>query len=136
MQGNKRGKTAGSSRSKNSDIFSLQRQLVLRFGYCLMVSWLFCFLCFTSCVSLTSFYIGDMFDRAFMSFLFSGELFQLLLVSNTVKVPGHCASCQQMLPFLCIILRSLAASLQSCLVGNTGYGNLSAESKPNYVHLG
>ena len=28
------------------DIFSLLRELVLGFGYCLMVSCLFCFLCF------------------------------------------------------------------------------------------
>ena len=32
---------------------------MLGFGYCLMVSWLFCFLCFTSSVSLTSFYTED-----------------------------------------------------------------------------
>lgn len=92
MQGNKRGRTGGSSPSKNSDIFSLYRQLVLGFGYFLMVPWLFCFLCFTSPVSLTSFYVGDMLNRAFMSSLFSGKLFQLLQVSKTVKVPGHCAS--------------------------------------------
>ena len=44
---------------KTCDIFSLFCQLVLGFGYCLMVSWLFCFLCFTSSVSLTSFYTED-----------------------------------------------------------------------------
>ena len=32
---------------------------MLGFGYCLMVSWLFCFLCFTSSVSLTAFYTED-----------------------------------------------------------------------------
>ena len=44
---------------KTCDIFSLFYELVLGFGYCLMVSWLFCFLCFTSSVSLTSFYTED-----------------------------------------------------------------------------
>ena len=32
---------------------------MLGFGYCLVVSWLFCFLCFTSSVSLTGFYTED-----------------------------------------------------------------------------
>ena len=32
---------------------------MLGFGYCLMVSYLFCFLCFTSPVSLTGFYTED-----------------------------------------------------------------------------
>ena len=33
---------------RTCDIFSLFRLIVLRFGYCLMVFWLFCFLCFAS----------------------------------------------------------------------------------------
>ena len=32
---------------------------MLGFGYCLMVSWLFCVLCFTSSLSLTGFYTED-----------------------------------------------------------------------------
>lgn len=41
---------------KACDIFSLFRQLVLGFGYCLIVSWLFYLLGFMLSVSLTGFY--------------------------------------------------------------------------------
>ena len=44
---------------RTCDIFPLFRWLVLGFDYCLMVSWLFCFLCFTSSVSLTCSYTED-----------------------------------------------------------------------------
>ena len=41
---------------RTCDIFFLFHLLVLGFSPCLMVSWLFCFLCFTSSVSLTGSY--------------------------------------------------------------------------------
>ena len=44
---------------RTCDIFSSFRYLMLGFGYCLMISWLFCFLCSTSPLSLTGSYIED-----------------------------------------------------------------------------
>ena len=42
-----------------SYVFSLFRELVLGFGFCLMIPWLICFLCFTSSVRLSGFYTED-----------------------------------------------------------------------------
>ena len=54
---------------KTCGIFSLFRLLVLGFGYCLIVSYVFCFLCFTSSMILSGFYTED--EPLF--FLFSGR---------------------------------------------------------------
>ena len=44
---------------KNPKTFFWSRKLVLGFGYCLKVSWLFCVVCFIISVSLTASYTED-----------------------------------------------------------------------------